>query len=93
MFNKVNKERDVENKVDDWKKQQEQLNIVDALIMLKGTITTLETMSECEVEMNNNIDAAIEVASKFDIDDKVEYDKFHRGRRPSKRNNDFSNVL
>ena len=46
-------------------------------------------MSECEVEMNNNIEAAIEVASNFDIDAKVEYDKFHRVRRPSKRKNDL----
>ena len=35
------------------------INILDALVSLKGTITTLETMSECEVEMNNNIEAAI----------------------------------
>ena len=52
--------------------QEEQLNILDALVMLNGTITTLETTSECVVEMNNNIRAAIEVTSKFDIDAKVE---------------------
>ena len=37
MFNNVYEERDVENKVDDWKKmQEEQLNILDALVILKG---------------------------------------------------------
>ena len=69
------------------KMQEEQLNILDALVILKGTITTLETMSECEVEVNNNIPAAIEIASNFDIYAKVEYDKFHR--RPSGRKDDL----
>ena len=71
------------------KMQEEQLNILDALVMLKGTITTPETTSECEVEMNNNIRAAIAVTSKFDIVAKVEYDEFHRVRRQSKRKDDL----
>ena len=32
------------------KMQEEQLNILDALVIFKGTVTTLETMSEYEVE-------------------------------------------
>ena len=69
--------------------QKEQLNILDALVILEVTITTLQTMSECEVEMNNNIRAATEVASKFDIDAQVEYGKFHRVHRSSKRKDDL----
>ena len=85
MSNNVYEERDVETKLMTEKMQEEQLNILDALVILKGTITTLETMSECEVAMSKNIRAAIEVARKFDIDAKVDYDKFHRVRRPSKK--------
>ena len=39
--------------------------------------------------MNDNIRAAIEAASKFDIDAKAEYDKFHRVHRPIKREDDL----
>ena len=67
--------------------QKEELNILDALISIEGTVASLERIRRNESEMNNQVKASVKFAKSFDRDPEEEFRR-KRVRRISRRQDD-----
>ena len=65
--------------------QEEQLNILDALMAVDGTIKSLGRMNEDEVSQNDSIKAAVIISKYFSVNPVEESNRFYRDRRPPAR--------
>ena len=61
--------------------QAKDFNIVDAMQVLKGTITSLEDIRKDDVSIANQIQASIEILSAKGVDAHGEFWRLHRPRR------------
>lgn len=48
--------------------QKEELNILDALILVEETVNSLKSIRECESEMDDQIEASIQFSKRFGTD-------------------------
>ena len=53
--------------------QKTELNILDALVLIEGTVASLERIRGCESEMNNQINTSVHLAKSFDLDPEEEF--------------------
>ncbi|XP_028414896.1 52 kDa repressor of the inhibitor of the protein kinase-like [Dendronephthya gigantea] len=68
--------------------QKEALNILDALILVEGTIISLKAIRESESEMDEQIEASIQFSKRFGTDPEKEFNRHHRPRRMTRRQDD-----
>ena len=61
--------------------QAKDFNIVDAMQVLKGTITSLEDIRKDDASIANQIQASIEILSSKGVDAHGEFSRLHRPRR------------
>ena len=68
--------------------QKEDLNIVDALEAVNGTVKSLEDIRKDDEGISNQIQASTDVLSRNDVDAPAEFAKLHRPRRRPRRLDD-----
>ena len=68
--------------------QKENLNIVDALEAVNGTVKSLEDIRKDDEGILNQIQASTDVLSRNDVDVPAEFAKLHRPRSRSRRLDD-----
>ena len=67
---------------------QKDLNIVDALEAVNGTVKALEDITKDDTGISNQIQASTDVLSRNDVDAPAEFAKLHRSRSRPRRLDD-----
>lgn len=58
--------------------ETENLNIIDAILLIESCIKSLKEINEDESQINNIITSAEIFAKKLDVDSNADFNKFHR---------------
>jgi hypothetical protein len=66
--------------------ETENLNIIDAILLIESCIKSLKEINEDESQINNIITSAEIFAKKLDVDSNADFNKFHRQRHLPKKN-------
>lgn len=65
--------------------ETENLNIIDAILLIESCIKSLKEINEDESQINNIITSAEIFAKKLDVDSNADFNKFHRQRNLPKK--------
>ncbi|XP_028410508.1 uncharacterized protein LOC114533208 [Dendronephthya gigantea] len=68
--------------------QEEELNILDALLLIDSTVENMKKMRSEDRAIDAELDAIVEFGNKMGIDSIAQYQLHHRPRRPPRRIDD-----
>ena len=71
--------------------QKESLNILDALVLVEETIHSLRKIRENESEIDRQIEASIQVSSRYGTEAEEEFNRYHRPRKVPRRQDEHPN--
>ena len=68
--------------------QSEELNVVDALAIMSGTVESLKQLNSNTEGLNGEIESAVKFATNRGLDPTSDFQRYHRRRRPPARLDD-----